>query len=148
MSSVDKKIDLTDKEALVLAMAWRCFKTTPEIDFDKLAQLTGYTNPKSVKNLIHAVKKRTADGDESPNAPAKPTPKAKATPTSRKRKVTHNDEGDSSDPVASTPSKRVRGMKRTLSKETVDEDDSESDKKDITKGEDIDVKETGEGIVD
>ncbi|KAG4221489.1 hypothetical protein PC116_g30035 [Phytophthora cactorum] len=97
---------------------------------------------------VTSVKKRTADGDESPNAPAKPTPKAKATPTSRKRKVTHNDEGDSSDPVASTPSKRVRGMKRTLSKETVDEDDSESDKKDITKGEDIDVKETGEGIVD
>ncbi|KAI1658570.1 hypothetical protein F4813DRAFT_38400 [Daldinia decipiens] len=150
MASIDKKNDITEKEAQVLAMSWKCFKTPPEVDYDKLAKLTGYTNTKSVQNVLYAVKKKIENGDEGPATPAKRTPKAKATPASRKRKVARNDEEDGDDTITSTPRKRVRGKKLTLSKETAnDDDDSESGKKDITQEDDIDAKEEiGEGIVD
>ncbi|KAI0844275.1 hypothetical protein F5Y00DRAFT_274146 [Daldinia vernicosa] len=151
MSAVDKK-DITEKETQVLAMAWKCFKAPPEVDYDKLAKLTGYANPKSVQNVIYAVKKKIEGGNEGPATPTKPAPKAKATPASRKRKVARNDEEDGDDPITSTPRKRARGKKLALSKETVnddDDDDSESGKKGITQEDDIDTKDDiGEGIVD
>ncbi|KAI2776002.1 hypothetical protein F4815DRAFT_370598 [Daldinia loculata] len=149
MASTDKKNEITEKEALVLAMAWKCFKTPPEVDYDKLAKLTNYTNTKSVQNVLYAVKKKIENGDEGPATPAKRTPKAKVTPASRKRKVARNDEEDGNDPITSTPRKRTRGKKLALSKETVndDDDDDESGKKDITQEDDMD-EETGEGIVD
>ncbi|KAF3054862.1 hypothetical protein GL218_07731 [Daldinia childiae] len=151
MASVDKKNDITEKETQVLAMAWKCFKAPPEVDYDKLAKLTGYTNPKSVQNVLYTVKKKIENGDEGPATPTKRTPKAKTTPASRKRKVTRNDEEDGDDSITSTPRKRARGKKLALSKETVnddDDDDSESGKKDSTQ-DDIDVKEEiSEGVVD
>ncbi|KAI1472144.1 uncharacterized protein F4812DRAFT_453959 [Daldinia caldariorum] len=135
-----KKVSLSEKEAEVLATAWNCFKTPPEndvpthahsqVDFEKLAELTDYANPRSVQNLIGVCAR------------------AKTTPGSRKRKVTNNDEDGGSDFIASTPSKRGRGMKRTLTKQIVNNDDSESDRKDIAK-KDVDLKEeTVEGVVD
>ncbi|KAI0101067.1 hypothetical protein F4814DRAFT_452986 [Daldinia grandis] len=153
MAAIDKKNDITEKEAQVLAMAWKCFKTPPEIDHDKLAKLTGYTNPKSVQNVLYAVKKKIENCDEGPAAPTKRTPKAKTTPASRKRKVARDDEEDGSGFITSTPRKRSRGKKLALSKEIVDDDDddddSESRKKDITQEDDTDAREDiGEGIVD
>ncbi|KAI1137662.1 hypothetical protein F5Y05DRAFT_77063 [Hypoxylon sp. FL0543] len=132
-----KKGDITDREYHVLGLAWLCFKSPPEVDVDKLAKLAGYTNSKSVSNLLTSVKKKIAatlaaadgeNGGEAPSTPAKRTPKAKAksTPGSRKRKAPADDEDDSSDPVTPAPSKRARGRKATVSKAAV-EDDDESD---------------------
>ncbi|KAI1800234.1 hypothetical protein F4811DRAFT_540148 [Daldinia bambusicola] len=151
MSSADKKVVFTEKEAQVLATAWICFKTHPDIDFEKLADLTGYTNPRSVQNVINAVKKKVAEGDKSPTTTpksTKSTTKAKTTPGPRKRKVSRKDEDDGSDLIPSTPSKRARGMKRTLSKETVDDDDDSAfDMKDTLK-EDANLEEdSAEGVV-
>ncbi|OTA58959.1 hypothetical protein K449DRAFT_116609 [Hypoxylon sp. EC38] len=135
-----KKGDITDKEAQVLAMAWYCFKTPPEVDLDKLAKLTGYVNPRSVSNLLAGVKKKIAaavaatsgeDDGETPLALAKHAPKttAKTTPRPLKRKAPAGD--DSDEPVTPTPSKRTRGKKVALSKATVEDDDSDTDKKGI-----------------
>ncbi|KAI1765664.1 hypothetical protein GGR53DRAFT_254031 [Hypoxylon sp. FL1150] len=137
---VDKTAVFTDKETLVLALSWQCFKTMPDIDVDKLANLAGYANPRSVSNLLSVIKKKIAT--LSPNSgaaggeggPSTPTPKKpKATP--RKRKPA-SDGGD--DP---TPTKRPRGRKAAaLSKPTVDDgdDDSEADKKAAKKEEVVD----------
>lgn len=137
-----KKGDITDKETQVLALAWHCFKNPPDVDLDKLAKLAGYSNPKSVSNLLAGVKKKIAatllvtsseDNGETPSTLAKRTPKtkAKATPGSRKRKAPTGDEDDSDDPVTPTPKKRTRDKKAALSKAIVEDDDSDTDKKGI-----------------
>ncbi|KAI0839363.1 hypothetical protein F5Y06DRAFT_265235 [Hypoxylon sp. FL0890] len=158
-----KKSDITDREYHVLGLAWLCFKAPPEVDVEKLAKLAGYNNPKSVTNLLTGVRKKItaalaaaddANDDEAPSAPAKRAPKAKAkaTPGSRKRKTPAGDDDDSSDPVTPALSKRVRGKKTTLSKATVEDDDSDSDKKGIKNGQKedgVDVEqEADEDIVD
>ncbi|KAI1100031.1 hypothetical protein F4804DRAFT_59397 [Jackrogersella minutella] len=140
MASTNKKNEITEKESKVLALAWLCFKTQPEIDNEKLAKLAGYQNPKSVSNVICSVKKKIAalasaeddNGGEGPsmltNRASKAKPKAPKA-ASRKRKAARDDEGDSSDLVTPTPSKRARGKKAVASKATVKADDSEPDNK-------------------
>ncbi|KAI1453235.1 hypothetical protein F4805DRAFT_461979 [Annulohypoxylon moriforme] len=141
MATSDKKVEISDKESKVLALAWHCFRTQPDIDIEKLAKLAGYTNPRSVSNLIHSVKKKVAtlsseenSGGEGPSTPVKSTPKGKGkaarTPASRKRKSTGHDEGDSSDPATPTR-KRARGKKTALSKARIEDDGSDEDKKGV-----------------
>ncbi|KAI2619860.1 hypothetical protein GGS26DRAFT_572067 [Hypomontagnella submonticulosa] len=126
------KADITEKEAQVLATAWQCFKTQPEVDFHKLAGLTGYTNHKSVQNVLTSVRKKIqaameADG-EAPATPAKKT-KAKATPrSSAKRKAVDGSDDDSSGPATPTPAKRARGKKSAaLSGAVVKGEDSDGE---------------------
>ncbi|KAI1407893.1 hypothetical protein F5Y13DRAFT_120864 [Hypoxylon sp. FL1857] len=137
-----KKDDITQKEAQVLALAWQCFKVPPEVDYEKLAKLAGYANPKSVSNLLTSIKKKIAatmaaagreSGTEAPLTPAKAAPKAKAKATlgSNKRKAPASDEDDNAGPITPTPRKRARSKKATLSKATVEDDDSDSGKKGI-----------------
>ncbi|KAI0886440.1 uncharacterized protein GGS22DRAFT_160820 [Annulohypoxylon maeteangense] len=143
MGSSDKKVEITDKESRVLALAWSCFKTHPDLDIEKLAKLAGYTNPKSVSNIISAVKKKAAlmesegnSGGEGPSTPVKRTPKGKAkvtrTPASHKRKTKGDDEDDSSDPATPT-SKRARGKKTALSKAFVERDEGSEGGKKVVK---------------
>ncbi|KAI1372512.1 hypothetical protein F4677DRAFT_432457 [Hypoxylon crocopeplum] len=160
MASPKKTTDLTEKETQVLAMAWKCFKSPPEVDFEKLAGLTGYSNPRSVGNVMTSIRKKIAaaeaiaNGDaEGPSTPVKATPKAKAkvTRSTRKRKTARDDEDDSENPVTPTPSKRLRSKKATLSKSIVDDVDSgsEKDKNGIMKKEDVEQpQEADDGIVD
>ncbi|KAI2463892.1 hypothetical protein F4781DRAFT_97114 [Annulohypoxylon bovei var. microspora] len=159
MASAEKKCDITEKEAKVLALAWMCFKTQPEINIEKLAKLAGYSSPKSISNMICGVKKKAAafainegNGGEGPSTPANrasKAPKAKATrtPVSRKRKAAGDNEGDSSDPTTPTRSKRARGKKAALSKVVVEYDDSEDGKNGMKKESD-DEHELPEDVVD
>ncbi|KAI0010816.1 hypothetical protein F4779DRAFT_275372 [Xylariaceae sp. FL0662B] len=128
MAPEKDKNALTDKEMQVLALAWRCFKTQPEVDYQKLADLAGYANPRSVTNLLGVVRRKInaslaekngEAGEEGPPTPVKatPTPKSKktvGTPASRKRKPKDTDaEGDADregDPATPTP-KRPRAKK-------------------------------------
>ncbi|XXH02147.1 hypothetical protein Hte_008515 [Hypoxylon texense] len=133
-----KKGEITDKEAMVLALAWQCFKNPPEVDVDKLAKLAGYNNPRSVSNLLSGIKKKMAgfgagadgNGGEGPATPAKTAgTKTKTTPASRKRKTATEGDDDDDSSTPATPAKRARGKKAILSKATVGGDDSEEDKK-------------------
>ncbi|KAI5860945.1 hypothetical protein GGS23DRAFT_578075 [Durotheca rogersii] len=114
-----KKTEITEKESQVLALAWKCFKTNPEVDLNKLAKLAGYTNPRSVANVLSAVRKKIAasisedaegDSDSVPVTPVKRGPRAKGTPasSSRKRKEPADSAGNGGD---ESPSKRARGSK-------------------------------------
>ncbi|KAI4866470.1 hypothetical protein F4820DRAFT_248529 [Hypoxylon rubiginosum] len=140
MAPAEKKVGLTDKEAVVLALAWQCFKTTPEVDIEKLAGLAGYANPRSVSNLLSAIKKKisgfgtntNANGGEGLSTPAKGVAKAKATPASRKRKVAFKADSDD-DSATPTPTKRSRSRKAVLPKAAIDGEDSEADKKSSAK---------------
>ncbi|KAI6086443.1 hypothetical protein F4821DRAFT_238267 [Hypoxylon rubiginosum] len=136
----DKATAFSDKETLVLALSWQCFKTQPDIDVDKLAALAGYSNPRSVQNLLSVIRKKIANlapnsganGGDAPTAPV--GKKTKATPRKRKPASDGDDGGD-----APTPPKRVRAKKAVLPKPVDDgEDDSEPDKKALKKDEGAD----------
>ncbi|KAI0975658.1 hypothetical protein F4678DRAFT_483900 [Xylaria arbuscula] len=83
--------ELSDREKYVLGLSWKCFVTEPKMDWDKLAALAGFQNPRSAQNILHAAKKKLnanigdingdgGQGTSTPTAsPAKPTPK-KRTP--------------------------------------------------------------------
>ncbi|KAI0376768.1 hypothetical protein F5Y04DRAFT_285570 [Hypomontagnella monticulosa] len=138
------KSEITEKEAQVLATAWQCFRTQPEIDLPKLAKLTGYTNPRSVQNVLSAVKKKISAGlpadDEGPTTPVKNTPKAKATP--RKRKNIGGSDDDSSDVASPTPAKRSRRKLKISEPIVKDEDEDENQgENDLKEHADAPVKE-------
>ncbi|KAI1212125.1 uncharacterized protein F4807DRAFT_388302 [Annulohypoxylon truncatum] len=158
MASSDKN-EITEKESKVLALAWHCFKTQPEIDYNKLAKLAGYTNPRSVTNIICAVKKKVAmphndenSGGEGPSTPVKRTPKGKGkvarTPASRKRKTASDDEDVSNDPATPSRGKRARAKKTAPSKAAVELDDSEDDKKGVKMDSHADEQGIPEDVVD
>ncbi|KAI2615312.1 hypothetical protein GGR54DRAFT_612988 [Hypoxylon sp. NC1633] len=162
MAPIEKKNDITEKEARVLAMAWKCFKTVPEVDHDKLAKLTGYANPRSVMNLLCGIRKKINcapgaddDGkDGGANTPAKPVGKdrAKATPKAtsgpRKRKSRTPSDSEKDEQLDDTPIKRPRS-KRVRAKAAVkyEDDDFEKDWQGdfVVKNEE---KDSTDGLVD
>ncbi|KAI1091415.1 hypothetical protein F5B19DRAFT_458960 [Rostrohypoxylon terebratum] len=158
MAPTSKK-EITEREAKVLALAWLCFKTQPEVDYVKLAKLAGYTNYKSVINLISNIKKKVdlinaeeKNNGEGPSTPVQSTPKGKAkaprTPASRKRKIMSGDEGDSSSLATPSRVKHSGGRKGALHKAAAKPDYSEDDE-DVVKM-DFQVNEQGvpEDVVD
>ncbi|KAG9698500.1 hypothetical protein KCU95_g2548, partial [Aureobasidium melanogenum] len=70
------KTALSARDVEVLAAAFQCLKTPPEIDFDKLAERAGYKNGQSARACFQDIKKKLrasgndVDGD---NATKKPT---------------------------------------------------------------------------
>ncbi|ROT35212.1 hypothetical protein SODALDRAFT_353570 [Sodiomyces alkalinus F11] len=61
-----QKITLTEREQEFLAQAWTCMKTTPEIDYNRLAETLGMTNPRSAANAWSAIKKKLFTGTPPP----------------------------------------------------------------------------------
>ncbi|KAK9416519.1 hypothetical protein SUNI508_09625 [Seiridium unicorne] len=149
-----KKGDLTARETEVLAAAWQCMKTEPEIDMAKLATLTGYTNPRSVGNTMAVIKKKlvalagqSTSGGAAASAAATPASgkgKGKAgaagkkTPASRKRKSASEESDIDEDNVDSpTPAKKARAPRGTkaktpakVPKEQLDKEEKEVEAKD------------------
>ncbi|KAI8239368.1 hypothetical protein K4K55_001910 [Colletotrichum sp. SAR 10_96] len=107
MSSSDgtTKKPLTDRELEILKHAWNCMKTPPEIDYPKLAEACGMTNPRSAANAWGVIKKKLFADMPAPAA---------------------NEDG-----TATTPAKRKRATprKKTASAPTpsTEEDDEEAD---------------------
>ncbi|EQB48490.1 hypothetical protein GCG54_00003687 [Colletotrichum gloeosporioides] len=85
MSSSDgtTKKPLTDRELEILKHAWSCMKTPPEIDYPKLAEACGMTNPRSASNAWAAIKKKLFADMPAPAANEDGT--AATTPAKRKR---------------------------------------------------------------
>ncbi|KAI4843055.1 hypothetical protein E4T44_06954 [Aureobasidium sp. EXF-8845] len=124
-TKADKKaVVFSEKEEMVLKVAWRCLKSgPPELDMDKLMKAAGFNTMKTTSNTWGVIKKKlfTDDGGSSlataPNTPAKPkaTPKGKknapaATP-SKKRGTKADTDDDGEDEGRNLLSKRKKIVK-------------------------------------
>ncbi|KAG9664159.1 hypothetical protein KCU64_g856, partial [Aureobasidium melanogenum] len=91
---------LSARDVEVLAAAFQCLKTPPEIDFDKLAERAGYKNGQSARACFQDIKKklRAAGNDvDGDNANKNPT-----IAKSRKRKQLSSPSDSSSMTLASS----------------------------------------------
>ncbi|KAI5236843.1 hypothetical protein E4T42_09336 [Aureobasidium subglaciale] len=107
-AKAEKKIvTFTEKEEMVLKVAWRCLKSgPPEIDMDKLTKAAGFNTLKTATNTWGVIKKKLfTDVDNNTTAPGSPsTPKEpktakakKGTPTPKKRNKKAADDDDDED---------------------------------------------------
>ena len=85
LSSDPASVKLTSRDREILVMVWECFKTNPQVDYNKLQQLGGYKNVASAASTFCGVKKKllSVSGDGTP-APIKRGP--------RKRKAKGEDD--------------------------------------------------------
>ncbi|KAF2691984.1 hypothetical protein K458DRAFT_285033 [Lentithecium fluviatile CBS 122367] len=89
--SKDTRDLLSPRETEVLALAWQCMDSEPKIDFNKLADLAGYT-PQSASVTFSKIKRKLkahADGNSSgaPNTPKMPANTAPKTPKSGNKRA-------------------------------------------------------------
>ncbi|KAH0276659.1 hypothetical protein KCU91_g3709, partial [Aureobasidium melanogenum] len=120
---------LSSRDVEVLAAAFQCLKTPPEIDFDKLAERAGYKNGQSARACFQDIKKklRAAGNDlDGDYADKKPTINK-----SRKRKQVSSPSDSSSMTLASSsppvnsddetnaPPKRKSRARSSKSKNTI-----------------------------
>ncbi|KXT11906.1 hypothetical protein AC579_10492 [Pseudocercospora musae] len=100
-----------------------------QIDFEKLARLSGYTNVRSASNAWGAIKKKLASqankagaGDADVNGDNESATTPKTTPKKRGKKAADEDDGEQ------TPAKKTKGRKgkATPKKAGTDEDSGEN----------------------
>ncbi|KAH9822945.1 RNA polymerase I specific transcription initiation factor [Teratosphaeria destructans] len=141
----------TDRETLIMAKAWLCMSEQPKIDYDKLAQECGMTNPRSASNAWAAIKKKLlamAGGSGENGAEAAATAAAAAAPKStpgkkRGKKAADHVDGDGDEEGASptkkqkTPAKGGRGKKGRKDEEKGVEGRESPVKKEEVEGEDV-----------
>lgn len=116
-------LGLTEREVEILKHAWTCMKTTPEIDFPKLAEACGMTNTGSASNAWAKIKKKLFSDLPAPSPKAPKTPKT-ATGNKRKKSMPAAD-GDSANldgadddelALVATPTKKPRTKKAATPK--------------------------------
>ncbi|TIA39402.1 hypothetical protein D6C76_09005 [Aureobasidium pullulans] len=100
-----KAVVFTEREEMVLKVAWRCLKSgPPEIDIEKLTKAAGFNTQKACSNMWSGLKKKLltdVDGNALPTAPATPKPtkgkKGTATPAKKRAKKDVDDDEDDED---------------------------------------------------
>ncbi|TIA08088.1 hypothetical protein D6C80_09420 [Aureobasidium pullulans] len=100
-----KAVVFTDREEMVLKVAWRCLKSgPPEINIEKLTKAAGFNTQKTCSNMWSGLKKKLltdVDGNALPTAPATPKPtkgkKGTATPAKKRAKKDVDDDEDDED---------------------------------------------------
>ncbi|THX70292.1 hypothetical protein D6D05_08677 [Aureobasidium pullulans] len=103
-----KAVVFTDREEMVLKVAWRCLKSgPPEIDIEKLTKAAGFNTQKTCSNMWSGLKKKLltdVDGNALPTAPATPKPtkgkKGTATPAKKRAKKDVDDDEDEGRSIA------------------------------------------------
>ncbi|KAI1298102.1 hypothetical protein F5Y03DRAFT_398338 [Xylaria venustula] len=130
--------ELSDREKYVLGLSWKCFVTEPKMDWDKLAALAGFQNPRSAQNILLAAKKKLnanigdvngdgGQGTATPTAsPAKATPKKRTPAKGIKKRAAEDDATDEDDLVPvlkKTPTKRVTKKQKAAQTPIKGEDD-------------------------
>ncbi|KAI1496066.1 hypothetical protein F5X99DRAFT_425230 [Biscogniauxia marginata] len=96
---------LTENEVRILGLAWQCFKTDPEIDWKKLADLGGYTNPNSCRNIVRGAKKKITEAFGASSAgPSRPLKRKSGKGTTTEED--DDDGGDAADVPA--PAKKAK----------------------------------------
>ncbi|KAJ9626900.1 hypothetical protein H2203_003356 [Taxawa tesnikishii (nom. ined.)] len=129
--------ELTERERAILANAWECFDNEPKVNYDKLAEKCGFTNPRSASNAWANIKKKLAfpTGNGTATTPGKATPKA----TTPKKRVAKAD-ADEDEAEAETPTKKPRARKakakaKPVKEESKEESEEEVNSTDAVKGE-------------
>ncbi|KAI0873262.1 hypothetical protein GGS24DRAFT_501965 [Hypoxylon argillaceum] len=138
-STTTKDGELSKKEMAILGLAWKCFQTEPKIDWEKLAELGGYTNPRSAQNLLYGAKKKlNAEINGGDNADADNNQSVASTPKGKKRKA--DDEGGNITPR--TPKKAKKTKPAPKSAQLAEDKDGEE----VVKGEDANIDNADAGI--
>ncbi|KAI5206397.1 hypothetical protein E4T39_02449 [Aureobasidium subglaciale] len=121
-----KIVGLSQRDTEVVAAAFQCLKTAPEIDYDKLAVKAGYKNGSSARACFQEVKKKLY-AHESNNSSSTPAPTTTTTTTKKrapvkKRKQLSPEDGSSpTDSDNEPPAKKRRTSKANFG------DDEESE---------------------
>ncbi|KAF1817392.1 hypothetical protein P152DRAFT_445484 [Eremomyces bilateralis CBS 781.70] len=156
-STIPTKPLFTENEMKLLACAWQCIEGDIKVDYEKLANLAGYTKG-SAATLFNGLRRRIRDlgGAASATTPGTPKtrkPRAKSTnddgtPKSssakkrgRPKKVdaANDDQANGDDVTGDTPSKkRTKATSKSAAIITPD-DDAESAMKESTTGENRDL---------
>lgn len=133
-----KVADLTQRDLEILSKAWGAMKTQPEIDYEKLAEACGMTNPRSASNAWSMIKKKlfanTPDGAAKSETPAKKR-KAPAKKTPAKDAAVKNEAADDDLEAEATPMKKARSSTKPKVKAAaksvskVKDEDSSADEK-------------------
>ncbi|KAK5700625.1 hypothetical protein LTR97_005142 [Elasticomyces elasticus] len=105
--------DFTTRELEIMAKAWNCFTTEPQVDYKKLSEECGMTNVRSASNAWGLIKKKIMakgggkTGSET-NGTAKSDAAEVATPKSspKKRGAPKADKEES-------PTKKAKGGRKT-----------------------------------
>lgn len=108
----------------------------PQVDYNKLAELSGMTNPKSAANAWAAIKKKLAargslvkddGGDTGTASPAK-TPKSKPRAKRGKKADDEDDDAEESPTKKVKPTPKGKKGKAAKSEPEIEEDASDGDK--------------------
>ncbi|GME64445.1 Gpi transamidase component pig-u [Neofusicoccum parvum] len=131
-----KSNTLTPRDLEVAALVWRCFKTEPQIDFEKLAQLAKFKNPASASACWNPIKKKLmsnaggADANNASSAPSTP-----ATGGRKRKNVPSTDDADDDDKATPAPKARkkaayssARGKKTASLTPVADADDDDEER--------------------
>ncbi|KAF2484129.1 hypothetical protein BDY17DRAFT_121798 [Neohortaea acidophila] len=99
--------DFTPREMEIMAKAWSCMVEEPKVDYNKLAESCGMTNPRSASNAWASIKKKilAKGGITAGNEDGTPKATPKATP--KRKKGAKADAGDDEE----SPTKKVKGGK-------------------------------------
>ncbi|RYC55726.1 hypothetical protein CHU98_g10482 [Xylaria longipes] len=138
--------ELSEKEKAILGYAWKCFDSEPKVDYEKLAGLGGYTNPKSAANILAAAKKKLktfaggnadGNGEESVASSSKATPaKKRATPKGKKRNAAEANGTNEDEVETPTPKKLKKALAKSAAKKgkpvkVEDEVEEDNDEKEV-----------------
>ncbi|RYP29240.1 hypothetical protein DL767_006839 [Monosporascus sp. MG133] len=112
------KKGLSARESELVAKAWQCLKTEPQIDFNKFAELCGYKNEATARVSWGAVRKKLAEAaSAAPSGPAgskrkaagpKPVPQPTAKPVAAVAAALVTSDDDDENEAGPPPSKRPR----------------------------------------
>ncbi|KAF2754399.1 hypothetical protein EJ05DRAFT_479390 [Pseudovirgaria hyperparasitica] len=114
-SKTGSATSLTEKEMKLLALMWLCTDVPdPKIDYDKLADLSGYTRS-SVMTYVPVIKKKIKklQGPDASTATAPDSKKASASGRKRKAADVEDEDVDNDTPAPPKKTRVIKSAKKT-----------------------------------
>ncbi|RYP60614.1 hypothetical protein DL769_008044 [Monosporascus sp. CRB-8-3] len=114
---------LSARDSELVAKAWQCLKTEPQIDFSKFAELCDYKNEATARASWNVVRKKLAEAaGAAPSGPAGskrkaagskpvPPPAPKPAAAAAAALAASDDDSDDENKVGPPPSKKPRALK-------------------------------------
>ncbi|KAI0599611.1 hypothetical protein F4775DRAFT_550657 [Biscogniauxia sp. FL1348] len=132
----EQSMELTENETRIMGLAWRCFTSQPEIDWQKLADMGGYKNHRSCQNILAGAKKKLAAasanlGSVKAGRPAGGGRKRKATAEAVAKDDDDDDDNSDGDDDGPSPAKKAKkttaALKTAARSAHADDDDDRLD---------------------